>query len=419
MKRVRPTWFQGGDTVSFLWPIDEPVTEEARDHAQVIAEVASSAVALGWGTDLVVGHAALVTDTTSGQHPGESWEPCGPAAARDGLRVPIRGTLEALAQRHQRFLSRIELDGCLDPKPPLSAYATVEYRRAVDPPSRPFAGFSLLRPDASGWVSFDVTRRGLSLAGMIRHAAAAAAEQAGWPKATINAAVLGHGEDGGSQNHQPVPRRFAYLPLPSIEARGPGRVRVGAVRRFLLTSFSQDLAGEVAWARRELPGQELVSELGVVMALVSLIPETDGVVRRYVAPTSTWATVTPVVLPGHDDPSHYRRRMKRGVSVEEQRRLLQRLDARIDGLLRKAITQAGFSEVLAENAHIEWSRIGFWPGTSPAERYGVPDHLKCFSRLHVRIQWRSAAGEPIALRGPICLGGGRYYGLGLLAALDG
>jgi CRISPR-associated protein Csb2 len=122
-----------------------------------------------------------------------------------------------------------------------------------------------------------------------------------------------------------------------------------------------------------------------------------------------------VVLPGYDDPSHYRRRLKKGTSLEEQKHILNRLDHRIDGLLRKAITQAGFSTVLANHVMLEWRKIGFWPGTDLADRYGVPDHLKRFPRLHVKLHWRNAEKKFVQVPGPMCFGGGRYYGLGLFA----
>ena len=89
----------------------------------------------------------------------------------------------------------------------------------------------------------------------------------------------------------------------------------------------------------------------------------------------------------------------------------------MDGLLRKAIRQAGFSGELADNAALDWRSVGFLPGTELAGRYGVPDYLKRFPRLHVRIQWRDARGEPVQVPGPICIGGGRYFGLGLFAAV--
>jgi CRISPR-associated protein Csb2 len=97
--------------------------------------------------------------------------------------------------------------------------------------------------------------------------------------------------------------------------------------------------------------------------------------------------------------------------------MLERLSARIDGLLRKAIVQVGFSQELAEHAQVEWGKVGFWRGTDLADRYGVPDHLKRFPRYHVKIHWRDAQNQPLEIPGPVCFGGGRFYGLALFAAL--
>jgi CRISPR-associated protein Csb2 len=148
-------------------------------------------------------------------------------------------------------------------------------------------------------------------------------------------------------------------------------------------------------------------------------------VRRYLGPASTWATVTPVILPGHDDPAKLRRRLYRtregsgpALDEREQKALLAKLDKRIDYLLRKAIRQAGYSPELARFADIEWRKIGFWPGSEPATRYRFPNKLRRFRRLHVRITWRDNAGNPVQVRGALCLGGGRFVGLGLMAAQE-
>lgn len=214
------------------------------------------------------------------------------------------------------------------------------------------------------------------------------------------------------------PQRFAYLPVPSIEGRGEEKARmIGSVRRVILCSFADGCESAIAWARRTLSGRELVDEkTGEIIALLTQISGSDRVVQHYTQSGSSWATVTPVVLPGYDDPAHYRRRLKRGASAEEQKQLLDRLSDRIDGLLRKAIIQAGFTQTLADNAELEWRRTGFWPGTDLANAYGVPDHLKRFPRFHVRLHWRDAQGKSLQVPGPICLGGGRFCGLGLFAA---
>jgi CRISPR-associated protein Csb2 len=419
MKTVRPTHLLHGDAAHYLWLLPEAFTDEIRYHVEMLSGIASSVVAVGWGVDMAVGHGATVSGDQADALHGERWFPRAGAPA-DGLRVPVQGTLDALRVRHERFLSRLDSNVFTSP-PPLSSYATAEYRRATDPPRRPVAAFSLIKLDASGFRAFGTTRRALTVAGMMRHAAKRAAQHAGWSESKINSFILGHGESKENSQHVAVgPQRFAYLPLPSIEARGQGRALVaGSVRRGMLTAFGDECEEEVAWARRALSGQELIDEdkNQPPVALLSLLPATDKIVRRYTQPAASWATVTPVVLPGYDDPAHYRRRLKQGTQAEEQKQLLTRLNDRIEGLLRKAIIQAGFSQVLADHAKLEWRKVGFWPGADPADRYGVPDHLRRFPRLHVRINWRDALGRPVQITGPICIGGGRFCGLGLFAAL--
>jgi len=413
MKSVRPTLITDGDAVYYLWPLPDPLSQDVLFHAETLFNVAQSVVALGWGVDMAVGHAAIMSTKQADALPGERWLPNTSESGR-GLRVPVLGTYRALKLRYEDFLNRLS-DGFIAP-PPLTNYATVVYRRAIDPQPRPVAAFSLLNLDASSFRAFDPSRQALTVAGMMRHAAKLAAQRTGWQKERIDSFVLGHNEKHGAVHVTVGDQRFAYLPLPSIEARGNALV-VSSIRRGILTAFSENCADEVAWARRALSGQELINEdQKKSVALLSLIPVTASVVQRYIQSATTWSTVTPVVLPGYDDPSHYRRRLKSGIEAEEQRRLLERLQDRAGNLLRKAITQAGFSQILADHAEIEWRKVGFWPGTDLADRYGVPDHLKRFPRFHVRIQWRDAHKRPVQVTGPVCLGGGRFFGLGLFAA---
>jgi CRISPR-associated protein Csb2 len=255
---------------------------------------------------------------------------------------------------------------------------------------------------------------------MLRHATGLAARYAGWPDDSINTCILGHGEAKGTAHVTVGAQRFAYLPLPSIEFRGQGKARVvGSIRRVLLTTLTDGYENEIAWSRRAMSGQVLIDEdINKPAAELSTIPANDEIVKIYVQSSSTWATVTPVILPGYDDPAHYRRRLKHGVEADEQKNLLDKLHNRIEALLRKAITQAGLSQELADRANLEWRKVGFWAGAEIADRYGVPQHLKRFPRFHVRIQWRDAQNKPVSIPGPICLGGGRFYGLGLFAASE-
>jgi CRISPR-associated protein Csb2 len=73
--------------------------------------------------------------------------------------------------------------------------------------------------------------------------------------------------------------------------------------------------------------------------------------------------------------------------------------------------------VVGAGADIDFGETGFFACTDLAGRYRVPRHLTLerLPRIHVRIQWRDAEGAPHRMRGPICIGGGRFYGLGLFA----
>ena len=417
MKTVRPTLLQGDACVHLLWLLGEHLDSAVVEHADRLAAVATSIVVIGWGVDLVVGEARLVDEVAVASLAGELWEPQARAGA-DGLRVPVSGTLEALCERYRAVCRRISPDGLL-PTPPLTRYTTVTYRRAGDRPPRPAVVFALHDPDADRLRPFDAARQGLTVAGMMRHAVDQAAKATGWSAEKIATVVLGHGEQHGEPESIPAgSQRFSYLPVPTIEARGGGPGVVGAIRRVLLTCLGGDCARELNWAREALVAGELIDETSrQVKALLGVAPPGDTVVRRYLGSSTTWATVTPVSLPGHDDPKGWRRRLRAGVTAQEQQLLLARLDARVDRLLRKAILQAGFSAELAEHAELSWRATGFLPGVERIDCYGLPGHLRGYRRLHVRLVWRDARGEKLSLPGPLCLGGGRFLGLGLFATL--
>lgn len=420
MKAVKPTVLLEEETIHYVWPAEpnEPGSPNGDGHLHTLRRMARTVVALGWGLDLAVGDADSVDASQVAALAGEHWIPRG-ASAQAGLRIPVSGTLDALLIRYQEFLARIGPHGLTAPRS-FSKYVTVAYTLSDSVPPRPFAAFSLLKTDASGFRPFDPARRGLSVAGMTRHAVKSAAEDAGWDAERIGAFVLGHRSDAraGGKHVAVGDRRFAYFALPSIEPRQNGGSSAGSVRRIIISTFSADCDGETAWARRAMSGRELIDETtSRPLAILSLTPASDRILQRYTNPAGDWASVTPVVLPGYDDPAHYRRRLNRPQTAVTQRELILKLEGRIDGLIRKAIVQAGLGETLASHAMLDWSPTGFWPGVDAANRYGIPDHLKRFPRLHVRIQWRNRHGHPVRVAGPLCLGSGRFLGVGLFAAM--
>lgn len=406
-KDVRPTRMIGGDAfkegsnmVRFVWRLPTTTSAEVDELVGRLSAAARSITHLGWGVDMVAGHASVVDEQTiagtTGDQQVERWTP-GPGGTP--LRVPQAksdqgpSTFYSLLHRHDAFTRRMT-GGKPQDVPPLTAFAVAGYRRATDPPSRPFAAFSVLKPDASGFRPFNAARHATVVAGMVRHALATAAKDQrpfGWTDAEIASIVLGHASEGGPARMSSDAKRFSYLPLPSIERRGSNGEHVGMIRR-VIVSGRPGMAEEVAWLRRALSGADLVDEAtGEAKALLALIPSNDPAIRRYVTASAEWATVTPVVVPGLDD--------RRGAKMER--------------LLRKALEQAAFSRELTDNAVLEWRGVGFLPGIELAGRYRRPLNTREAPVRHVKIQWRDAAGQPVSVPGPLAVGSGRFRGLGL------
>jgi CRISPR-associated protein Csb2 len=400
-KDVRPTRLVGGDCVHYLWELPDPLPPKVDDYLKALSAAARSVTHLGWGIDMVGANASVISEEDAAKLAGEAWRPS-PDARTQELRVPISGTLDALTSKHKAFLNRLGPNG-FNPVPPLSAFRVVGYRRERDPVKRPIAAFSILKLDASGFRPFDTVRWGRCVAGMLRHAARVTAENSGWPKEKIDSFILGHGETPGEE-HKPIgPKRFAYLPLPSIEQRGDtGRV-VTSVRRALITILGDGGHPEIAWARRQMSGVELVAEQNGKLlaecqannlsshdplALLSLLPESDKGVTPYIKPSTEWTTVTPVALPGSDEGKANK----------------------TDKLLEKMFRHAGYS--LGMLADWDFCRMPFLRGAEDAMRYRPQGshYLAHCTMYHMRIRWK------FSVPGPIALGSGRFCGLGLFVA---
>lgn len=421
-KTVRPTLFQDDEAVHYLWSLTGGPDGFA-EHRKNLFTAVRSITHVGWGVDLVVADASVLNETEAAALKGQRYFPTEDDTDYS-LRVPQGGTFDDLENRHKAFLNRVNGDG-FDPVPPLAAYGIANYCPESEPPRSPRAVFALRQLDDSGFRPFDTARRGLHVAGMLRHAASGPefSRSIGWSEEEIRRSVLGHGEANGQQ-HQPVQGpRLAFIPMPSIEWRGGKAKVIGSIRRVAVTASGAFNRESFRRFTQQLDGQELIDEkTGKPTALLLRQPEKDNAINEYFQSATTWATVTPVILPGYDDPRKLRQRLRaenaKNLTAEEKSALLQKLDKRIEFLLRKAIRQAGFSDVLAQYADLEWRSTGFWPGTELASRYAVPEQHRHYRRLHVRIAWRSPEGQPVPISGPICIGGGKYSGLGLFAALD-
>jgi CRISPR-associated protein Csb2 len=413
-KDVRPTRFAGPGgrplesnpdflPVHYDWSLTPSQYEEGKTHEGTLKAAARSITHLGWGVDQAVGFAELLSTDPSTDPAAERWLPAD-AEGTVSLRVPQGGTLANLTEKHGAFLKRLSNES-FRPVPPLSAFRVVGYRRATDPPGRAWVAFRIVSadPDSARNPAFDTPRRCRDVAAWVRKATEKVCQE--W--SDVASFVHGHDPD---DNKKPLAgekadERFMYLPLPTINR---ALNRVESIRRVLIAAPAE-FRDRVEWVRRRLPGQELVAEEGgeVKGMLTDLKP--DWVTGQYTGKSAVWSTVTPVVLPGYDDPDHVRRQLRDNRDATVQKHLLEQLDRRIDGLLRKAIRQAGFADRLADDAVLEWGSGGFRPGVDLVRHYLRPEKMNRFSAYHVRVRF------PVAVRGPVAVGAGRYRGLGVFA----
>ena len=417
------------DTVSFVWPVKK-LDDDPSLHIGRLKDAAASLTHLGWGIDMAAADAQLLSSAEVEKLPGESYQPVDEETGLP-LRVPVRGTFEALKKRHQKFLNRIERKKqTFQPVPDLTTFHKAYYLSPNKSRKPRVAAFALLPQEqntSARFQAFNPVEQGTAVADMVRHLVSETKfhKQLGWQPEQL-AMLHGHGEtENDDRSHQPVSGpRLAILPLPSLEGRGQGQNRVlGSIRRVLLTIMRGDekAPAKLDEVQRLLAGRVLrpnPNDRRTPFAVLSPIYE-DKVIREYLRPAKSWASVSPVVLPGFDDPGGLRRRLRppqvENLSAKEKKEILRKLEKRIDQLLRKAILHAGYSVEMAENAKLCWRGAGFWPGMALAGKSSVPKYLRPFRRLHVRIDWRDSKGKLIEVNGPVCLGGGRFLGMGLFA----
>ncbi len=236
-----------------------------------------------------------------------------------------------------------------------------------------------------------------------------------WPSPRVVAPrvarfVLGHGEPVG-QPHRPVRgRRSRTSPCPASSRGGgvPGpsgdRDSPGPDHR-LNGGDGDELRARALVGDRPRRGGGPPTRRRSCRRLHSLRRRRSGATPK---PASTWATVTPVVLPGHDDPRKLRRRLyprsdgdgPQSAADERKAKFSASSIRRIDDLLRQAIRQAGYPDELARYAEIAWRAGRLLAG----DRAGKPLQLlrpSCAVSPPARADHlRGRAGGPVPVPGP-------------------
>ncbi len=416
MKTVRPTAIldepieqaEDSSTVRFIWPISAGDADEHAEPFVSIRRLAQRIISVGWGSDLVAADARLLSEREANEMRGTKWRPGTPTGDSPSDRpVPIKGTLNALRVRHNRWLGRVNSKSSqYDDVPPyieLDEDDAPRVLRAYEPgsvsPTRPLAAFVLRPLDRdTGYVAFPATRA-VCVAAMLRHATCEAAkgdlDPSGWRTNEWSLRfVAGHGPEGSPKRRTKDDShpRFSYLPLPSVGHRHAD----GLIRRVIIAEPFGGDGGDgrsARWAAQRLAGAVLQDEDRGPVARLEPVEldeaEFAQVFRLYAARSSqeagaTWVSVTPVILPGYDDNKPAKR----------------------ERLLLDCLRHAGIDPTAV--ASMQSRRSGWNPGvTAPLSSFKRPNYLKHLPAIHVRL----AFSRPIS--GPLAIGAGRHCGLGI------
>lgn len=369
--------------VWYCWPLHTAADREAADR---VCTAATQVHTLGVGEDmcavrgLVADAAPQSADAVRLWVPDERRSPGVLADTGVFLRVAVPGSLHSLEQRFQAFQQRLSA-GELGYARPVSAPAlhrVVAYLPSGAAPRCAVLPLRLLAPDGGSRSPAFRPEDAVVIAGMLRHASMRLAGSAA-PALADFAAGHAPGEDRD--------RRMSWVPLPSI---GHGHAD-GLVRRALWLARARDAAAldELAQHVPE-EGQPLVDETSgqcVAMAAPAHADE-EPVLRHYLAPSRHWVSVTPVVLPGEYG----------GGDLRVMNKLFAKAlrEAGLDAGLLEAV-EFSKSPFLRQAARLRDTRLKAWQATN-------------LILYHVRMRLHQA------VRGPLVLGRGRHFGLGLLAA---
>ena len=374
---MRDSEVDGPQMIHYLWPLPEREWTKASQYAELLSHESRHMMALGWAIDQVAVNGRIIAYEETHQLSGERWRPW-PDDSLSGsnrLRVPVEGSLEDLDAVYDSFCAQLD-GGLYTPPRMLSQFKSVRYAKTIRVPHRPFACFELLE----GTPPFRQEAIN-EVAAMLRSLACR--------KLNSDDFRDQFGDDtdvylaGHVSGKNPTPPRFSYLPLPTI---GHDHAD-GMIRRLMIAEPFGGDGSRARWAEKRLEGQVLRDnggkEKGQLLELWR--NSSKKMVSRYVGGGRVWSTVTPVILPGHDD----------GKRTKATKLVLQ------------SIGHAGFQIDAITDLTIRMAP--FWPGSQHSREYKRPRYLKHFPAWHVQLIFR----EPVS--GPFALGAGRHAGLGLMA----
>lgn len=283
-----------------------------------------------------------------------------------GLRLPVVGSFDRLLHIHDAADGSKQL------------FSRIRYSEFGE--QRPFAPF-MLRTLSGGTAEFNCLDA-CKVSSRLRGAVISWAGQYAYEfPGDSDRFVAGHAPKG---QEEPL-KRFSYVPLPSI-----GNVHAGGNIRRVLIAAPAGCENCVAWADRNGHGKLIHSDdlQGKVVAKLDRMDPKDKVLSMYIGPSSTWASVLPVVLPANDRGSN-------------------ELAAK---MAMDCFRQAGVGE--SDVVDFELRKDSFVAGGKHAkENFFLPKHHVGKSIWHMKVRFsRNVCG-------PVFFGSARHGGLGVFATL--
>jgi CRISPR-associated protein Csb2 len=383
-KTSRPTIMLDSPEVHYVWPVENQCHE-----LRGLIEASRQLSCLGWGIDMAYANARLLDDGLVGELQGVRWSPRADTLQDEGLlRVPKEGSMADIRRAHESALNRIETGKPLRTVHKAEVFDRVFYASEERPFGRPAVIFAL-RTEQDESYRYPHAQL-IHIAGMTRRAAIKAMkayppedpgikDTAAW----VDSFVAGHRPEHVDSHEQ-----FSYIPLPSI-----GHEHADAMIRRVMIAAPFGHAAHLRHLADQLDGEQLEPEGGGERPLLDRL-RSDGVTRQYMGPSKIWASVTPVILPGHDD--------------HKQEKTIK--------LIERALRQSG----VEHTCRFTWSSLPNFANCLSAHRYDRdkrpvgyyrPQHLESLTAVHVRIAFEHS------VVGPLTVGAGRHCGLGVLAAL--
>ena len=361
-------------TIRYVWNLPKPPPSGL---VEAIDSLMAMVPYLGISEDSGIGSAKLIPDGSLEFPPDQSWR------AGSGLGRPLPvvdpSALEKLVLFRHSGRRQIHRFGDVTP-------SIAHYRSGADPDGL----FEVFRfEDSSGeFTSFDA-RHTCEIAEQTRGALLAAMKSTG-----VSCDFL-HGHHEKGRDHLQI------IPLPSIGHKHAD----GKIRRVLLkgTPLAEEMS-QVSLVMKELA----YAPLPKVSAY--LVPEysRSGVVNAICAESADWISTSPIILPNPDlrgrDGEAWRNRAS--LSSDQVMRLQEKRKAAQQKIILRLLRDAGLAplDLAVQNLPLRSS-------IPAASSFKITPSRSSYLR-HTRCHIRFRLEKPIT--GPITLGPGRFFGLGLL-----